>query len=108
MPVKNQRTSAGVNAFGRLPLTLLCLALSACALHWPWRRPPPPPPVPVQAVTVVSDVAGSILQYWDRNTLKVDLSTVSGEGQALLTPIASQGWPIRMEFLVRPGSMQQL
>jgi hypothetical protein len=33
---------------------------------------------------------------------------LSGEGSATLSQIASVGWPIRLEFLVRPGSFGQL
>ena len=50
----------------------------------------------------------SISQYWERNTLRFDLTALSGEGQATLSQIKSVGWPIRLEFLVRPGSFGQL
>jgi hypothetical protein len=90
-----------------LAALLLCLSLSACAMHWPWKRHPKPAPPPVHYVTVVSD-AGAISQYWDRNTLQFDLTALGGEGHATLTPIKAVGWPIRLEFLVRPGSFAHL
>jgi hypothetical protein len=90
-----------------LAALLLCLPLSACAMHWPWKRHPKPAPAPVHYVTAVSD-AGGISQYWDRNTLQLDLTGLSGEGHATVTPINAVGWPIRLEFMVRPGSFGQL
>ena len=87
------------------------LLLSACAMHWPWKRRPVPPPQPVQQVSIAGDAAGAavtIPQYWDRNTLLLDLSGVSGEGGANVTPIKALGWPIRLEFRVRPGSIGRL
>jgi hypothetical protein len=85
----------------------MCLALSACAIHWPWKHRPKPAPQPVHYVTAVSD-GGSISEYWDRNTLQLDLTGLSGEGSATLNQIKSVGWPIRLEFLVRPGSFGRL
>lgn len=92
---------------GMLLSALMCLALSACAIHWPWKHKPRPAPQPVHAVTVVSD-DGQISQYWDRNTLQFDLTALSGQGSATLSQIPSVGWPIRLEFLVRPGSFGRL
>jgi hypothetical protein len=89
----------------------LSLVLSACAMHWPWKRRPVPPPQPVQQVSIASDAAGAVVtipQYWDRNTLLLDLSAVNGEGGANITPIKALGWPIRLEFRVRPGSIGRL
>jgi hypothetical protein len=100
------------NARRRLALiAALSLSVSACALHWPWKRPPPPPPQPVQQLTITPDTAGTlaaITQFWDRNTLLLDLSAVGGEGAAILTPIAASGWPVRLEFRVLPGSFARL
>jgi hypothetical protein len=91
---------------GALMIATLCLALSGCATlwHWPWHHRQKPPPQPVHYVTVVSDNAAGIFQYWDRNTLQIDLTALSGEGTATITPIKSAGWPVRLEFKVRPGS----
>jgi hypothetical protein len=92
-------------------LATLALSLSACAMHWPWHRRPQPPPQPVQQVTIVADAsaaATTILQYWDRNTLLLDLTGASGEGGALVTPIKALGWPVRLEFRVQPGSIGRL
>jgi hypothetical protein len=84
----------------------LCLSLAGCVSHWhwPWKHRSQPGPQPVHYMTVESDSAGAIIQYWDRNTLQFDLTALSGEGSATVSPIKSVGWPIRLEFLVRPGS----
>jgi hypothetical protein len=92
-------------------LAMLSLSLSACAMHWPWQRRPLAPPPPVHQVTIVADApvaAMTIVQYWDRNTLLLDLTAVGGEGGAIMTPIKALGWPVRLEFRVRPGSIGRL
>jgi hypothetical protein len=86
---------------------MMCAALSACAIHWPWKHKPKPAPQPVHYVTLAPDAA-PISEYWDRNALQFDLTALSGEGSATLSQIASVGWPVRLEFLVRPGSFGQL
>jgi hypothetical protein len=92
-------------------LVLLGLNLAACALHWPWHRRAAPPAQPVHAVIVAPDASSGALaiqQFWDRNTLLLDLSAISGTGAATLTPIKQLGWPIRLEFRVVPGSIARL
>jgi hypothetical protein len=83
------------------------LTLGACShLHWPWHRTPPAPPPPVHEL----DIAGSAApaQYWKRNTLLVDLSSLSGAGQIVLKPTAGNPWPVRLAFRVRPGAFGAL
>jgi hypothetical protein len=82
----------------------LCMSLAACGIHWPWRHRAPAAPQPVQELSIEGDAA--ITQFWDRNTLLLDLTALSGEGQASLQ--AAHGWPVRIEFKVQPGSMLQL
>ena len=91
---------------GVLLLATLCISLTGCVSdwHWPWKDKPQPAPQPAHYVNVVSENASAISQYWDRNTLQFDLTAVSGKGVATVSPIKSVGWPIRLEFLVRPGS----
>ncbi len=82
-------------------------ALHWPALHWPWHHSASGPPQPVQALAI--DAAGqTIQQYWDRNTLLLDLTQVRADGSAQLTPLAGSGWPVRLEFRVRPGSTGRL
>lgn len=92
-------------------IATLSLSVSACAMHWPWKRRPVPPPRPVHQVTIVPDTAvaaTTIVQYWDRNTLQLDLTAAAGEGGATVTPIKALGWPVRLEFRVQPGSIGRL
>jgi hypothetical protein len=99
--------SGRLNLRGAVPIAALCVALSACGMHWPWKHRTKQPPEPVHYVTVVSDNA-AIAQYWHRNALQFDLTAVSGEGSATVTPVKSVGWPVRLEFVVRPGSFGRL
>jgi len=73
-------------------------------MHWPWRHRAPPAPQPVQELSAPAP----ILQFWDRNTLLLDLTALRGEGTATLMPVAARGWPIRIEFRVQPGSIAHL
>ena len=87
-----------------LTVAALTAALSACGVHWPWRHRAPPAPQPVQELSI--EGGAGIQQFWDRNTLQVDLTAVRGDGSAVLR--ATHGWPIRLEFKVQPGSFAQL
>jgi hypothetical protein len=102
-------TTLGRTTFRMLVLAILPIALVACASgrHWPWHHRHTPPQA-VHVVTLQSDNASGIVQYWDRNTLQFDLTALSGEGAATLTPVKSVGWPIRLEFKVRPGRFGRL
>jgi len=89
----------------------LCLALAACGIHWPWRHRQPSAPPPVQELIIDpadSATAAPVLQLWDRNTLQLDLTGVSGEGAATVRPAAGHAWPIRLEFKVQPGRFARL
>src|SRR5207249_5621468 len=44
-------------------------------------------------------------QYWNRNTLVVDLAAASGSGSITLKPAAGSAWPVRLAFRVTPGSV---
>jgi hypothetical protein len=93
---------------------LLCAALGACAVHWPWRQRAPPAPQPVHELSIQpqttsgGSASAPILQFWDRNTLLLDLTGLRGEGAATLSAAAERGWPIRLEFRVQPGSFARL
>jgi hypothetical protein len=85
----------------------------ARAKHWytPWRRATIAAPVPVSELSVATldnASAPSLPQFWNRNTLRVDLGGLAGSGGLALAPNAVNGWPLRIEFAVRPGSMKQL
>lgn len=79
--------------------------------HWPWHHAPAAPEPPANEL-VVDAAAGSsaptLMQAWDRNTLRVSLEGLAGAGELKLVPVQGHGWPIRLEFAVQPGSFQQL
>ena len=87
-----------------LTVAALCAALTACGIHWPWRHRAPPAPQPVQELSI--EGGAGIQQFWDRNTLQIDLTALRGDGTAVLR--AAHGWPIRLEFKAQPGSFAQL
>jgi hypothetical protein len=91
-----------------------CLALAGCAWHWPWMHRAAPAPRPVHEISIEapsgaqSQAAAMIAQYWDRNTLLLDLTALAGEGEVTLAPSPVHGWPIRLEFRVQPGAIARL
>ncbi len=100
---------------GACALLALAPLSSARAWHLPWHHAPArQAAAPVQAIGVQVDgstAAGSVSsapQSWDRNTLLVDLTRLGAAGAATLTPRPDQGWPARIAFRVRPGSMATL
>ncbi len=108
-------------AMGRAAMAAVAsmLLLTACAnraalkpssWHLPWRKAPVAAPLPVVELPVQSDSGTplTVLQYWTGNTLRVDLSAVSGSGSLKLLPSPVNGWPARMEFAVRAGGITQL
>jgi hypothetical protein len=86
--------------------SVLALGAAGCShLHWPWHKPPPPAPAPVHELDINGATAGTFPQYWQRNTLLVDLSAASGTGNITLKPTAGGSWPVRVAFRVTPGSI---
>jgi len=88
----------------------LAVLLAACGhvqhLRWPWSDRPAPPPEPAREL-VVTEVEGAspaaFPQYWNRNTLVVDLQRLTGAGSAVLMPREGAQWPMRLAFRVVPG-----
>jgi hypothetical protein len=97
-----------------------CLALTACSsLHvpkvhmpkiWPFYKKPKPGPEAVNELTLVNadGSAASYPQYWVRNTLVIDLSGVTGQGNIAARLPEETTWPVRVALRVRPGSVGQL
>jgi len=88
----------------------LALGLLAACAHGPFARHVPPAPQPVEELRVEAGEgsSGPLLQFWERNTLVVDLRSVSGSGSATLAPRPQAGWPVRLAFRVVPGSIGEL
>ena len=77
------------------------------SMHWPWGHRSAAPPAAVNEISITSDAgtAAPVAQYWQRNTLVVDLHDAAREGSLSLKPRAGVGWPVRLAFRVLPGSM---
>ena len=83
----------------------IALAVTGCS-HWPWHHPPPPAPAPVHELDIEGSTgAASFPQYWQRNTLVVDLSSVRGSGSIVLRPVQGTSWPVRIALRVTPGAI---
>jgi hypothetical protein len=97
-----------------LALVAACMvALSGCSTMsklWPFHRKPKPAPPAVHEFNLVNvdGSEASYPQYWQRNTLVVDLSGVSGSGAVTARLPDETTWPVRVAVRVRPGSIQQL
>jgi hypothetical protein len=90
-----------------------CLALCACATTsklWPFHKKPKPAPEAVHEFDLVNSdgTPASFPQYWQRNTVVIDLSGISGSGNVAARLPADTTWPVRVAVRVRPGSVQQL
>jgi hypothetical protein len=88
-----------------------CALLAGCASAWPWTHRPADPPAVVQELVIEPAAGGgpiSAPQYWERNTLLIDLSSIPASGALALRPNQGSGWPIRLAFRVRPGSTDSL
>lgn len=99
----------------RALLLLLCLApLAGCQTvksWWPWGGDAMTAPEPVREleVTVPADMAVPVvLQYWERNTLVVDLQGASTAGQIRLSPVEGKSWPARVGFRMSPTRFEAL
>jgi hypothetical protein len=109
-------------ALAALPVLIILALLGGCShmqrlepSHWnahmPWHHAPPAPEPPVNELVVEAagaSAAPALSQTWNRNTLRVALDRLAGEGELTLRPVQGHGWPIRMEFAVQPGSFQRL
>jgi hypothetical protein len=101
-----------------LPLVaLLGAGLASCGHtpqlphpKWPFSRAPAAAPQPVSELVVepAAGTVGGFLQFWDRNTLLIDLRSVSGSGAATLRRRAGAAWPVRLAFRVSPASIGEL
>jgi hypothetical protein len=99
------------HATGFAAALAVAAAMSGCTSLkslWPWHHNAPPPPPPPAHALDISGAAASFPQYWQRNTLVVDLSAASGSGSITLKPVEGVSWPLRVALRVTPGSIGAL
>lgn len=77
---------------------------------WPFHKKAKPGPPAVHEFDLVNTdgSAAPYPQYWERNTLVIDLSGASGTGAVTARLPEESTWPVRVAMRVRPGSVQQL
>jgi len=72
-------------------------------MHWPWAKPAPAAPASVDELRFASGATASIPQYWQGNTLVLDMTAVPAHGTAVATPAYARGWPMRIAVRTYPG-----
>ena len=88
------------------------LATGGCATvksHWPFGKAKVVAPEPVQELHV--ETAGGVvplLQFWERNTLVVDLTNAPAVVQVRLVRDQARAWPVRVAFRMAPGRFEAL
>ena len=105
----------GNRAIAPLSAAIILLgALSACASiqsRWPFAAKPVEAPRPVHELAVQVPTGAAlpvVLQYWERNTLVIDLQNVPDSGAMSVAPETGHAWPARMAFRMPPARFQQL
>ncbi len=79
--------------------------------HWPFAHHAAPRPLAVAELDVGLPQQGTppvVLQYWERNTLVVDLTSVASAGRITLRPGAGRSWPVRIAFRMSPRRFAEL
>lgn len=91
---------------------VLTIALAGCSHfstpRWPWARASVPPLESANELVITpgeGTVAVGFPQYWKRNTLVIDLQSISGSGSAVLQRRADTEWPVRLALRIRPGQV---
>jgi hypothetical protein len=104
---------AGRNTLRTSVLALLLISLAGCGLmptswHFPWTQKPEAPSGRADELVVTmgdSTNVASYPQFWQRNTLVLDLREIAGSGSAVVQPRTGATWPMRMAIRVRPGQV---
>ncbi|HTY94887.1 MAG TPA: hypothetical protein VMC02_13415 [Steroidobacteraceae bacterium] len=95
-------------ALGLLVAGLLGLAgCASLSAHLPFRHKPPPAPEVSTALTVATPEGVPVTwpQVWQRNDVVLDMSTVSGEGAAVVMPRSGLAWPVRVALRISRGAI---
>lgn len=92
--------------------TALGFGLTGCGqmprIPWPWADEPVVAPEIVDELKIDSPAADQLTQYWERNTLVVDMTNVAAPGRASLSPAYERGWPMRVAVKLVPGRVTSL
>lgn len=93
-----------------LALTLMLAGCTTVKSLWPFggRAEPAPTPVHELVVQQAGGTAAPVLQFWERNTLVVDLTGVPAEGALQLVRQPESAWPMRIAFRMAPGRFGRL
>jgi hypothetical protein len=90
------------------------LLLSGCATvksYWPFQRTAvaaPPPVSELELKLPLEGAAAVVLQFWERNTLVIDLQNVPSAGQVVLVRRDGNSWPVRMAVRMAPQRFETL
>ena len=101
--------SVGYRACAAPVLSVLLTMCAACSHlprpHWPWQAKQAPAPQEVHELVATAPQGSSVslAQYWQGNTLIVDLRSAGSTGSVSLTPREHTLWPARIAFRVTPG-----
>jgi hypothetical protein len=77
-------------------------------VSWPWSKPPPAAPALVEEVSFANGASSPIPQYWQGNTLVLDMTAVPASGSVVATPTHARGWPMRLAVRTMPGRFGSL
>jgi hypothetical protein len=106
--------SVAHNAFAAILVTVFFTMTAGCSHlprpHWPWQGKQAPAPEEVHELVVTAPEGSSVTvrQYWQGNTLIVDLRSGGGTGSTTLKPREHTLWPARIAFRVMPGQFATL
>jgi hypothetical protein len=90
------------------------LLLSGCATvksYWPFGHSAQAAPQPVSELLLQLPADGTapvVLQFWERNTLVVDLQNVPSAGRVVLARREGNDWPARIAFRMAPNRFEVL
>ncbi|HEX7418193.1 MAG TPA: hypothetical protein VF315_09080 [Steroidobacteraceae bacterium] len=105
------RARTGAALLGLMLLAGACSHMpSVPKLKWPFGHKPAAAPEVVHEI-VFEGAAGANVnfpQYWNRNTLVIDMQGASGTGSAVAKPRQGTTWPMRLAFRVTAGQFGEL
>lgn len=93
-------------------VVIVLAGLAGCASlgsRLPWHRAPVPAPTPVHELRIEAPAEAQmpiVLQFRERNTLVIDLTSVASTGSIRLQPGTSSGWPVRLALRFQPGRFE--